>query len=37
MLPVIKYSDAEDVIRRANATPYGLGGSVWSSDIAARP
>ncbi|WP_315830852.1 aldehyde dehydrogenase family protein [Bradyrhizobium prioriisuperbiae] len=32
VLPVIKYSDSEDVIRRANATNYGLGGSVWSSD-----
>ena len=33
VLPVIKYSDADDVIRRANATTYGLGGSVWSSDV----
>lgn len=32
VLPVIKYSDSEDVIRRANATNYGLGGSVWSSN-----
>jgi acyl-CoA reductase-like NAD-dependent aldehyde dehydrogenase len=31
VLPVIKYSDSEDVIRRANATNYGLGASVWSS------
>src|SRR3984885_9148289 len=28
VLPVIKYSDTEDVIRRANATTYGLGASV---------
>jgi acyl-CoA reductase-like NAD-dependent aldehyde dehydrogenase len=34
VLPVIKYSDSEDVIRRANATTYGLGASVWSSDNA---
>jgi acyl-CoA reductase-like NAD-dependent aldehyde dehydrogenase len=34
VLPVIKYSDNEDVIRRANATNYGLGASVWSSDTA---
>jgi acyl-CoA reductase-like NAD-dependent aldehyde dehydrogenase len=31
VLPVIKFSDGEDVIRRANATNYGLGASVWSS------
>jgi acyl-CoA reductase-like NAD-dependent aldehyde dehydrogenase len=34
VLPVIKYSDNDDVIRRANATNYGLGASVWSSDTA---
>lgn len=33
VLPVIKYSDSEDALARANASPYGLGGSVWSSDI----
>jgi acyl-CoA reductase-like NAD-dependent aldehyde dehydrogenase len=33
VLPLIKYSDNDDVIRRANATTYGLGASVWSSDI----
>jgi acyl-CoA reductase-like NAD-dependent aldehyde dehydrogenase len=33
VLPVIRYSDVEDVIARANASPYGLGGSVWSSNI----
>jgi len=32
VLPLIKYSDTDDVIRRANATTYGLGASVWSSD-----
>ncbi len=34
VLPLIKYSDNEDVIRRANGTSYGLGASVWSSDTA---
>ena len=31
-LPVMRYDDIEEVIRRANATDYGLGASVWSSD-----
>jgi acyl-CoA reductase-like NAD-dependent aldehyde dehydrogenase len=34
VLPVIKYSDPEDALARANASPYGLGGSVWSSNPA---
>jgi acyl-CoA reductase-like NAD-dependent aldehyde dehydrogenase len=33
ILPVIKYSDIDDAIRRANASPNGLGGSIWSDDI----
>lgn len=32
ILPVIKFSDVADVINRANASPHGLGGSVWSAD-----
>lgn len=32
ILPVIKYSDIDDVIRRANNNPNGLGGSIWSND-----
>ena len=37
VLPVIKYSDNDDVIRRANATNYGLGASeIWSSDTARK-
>ncbi|GAA5161407.1 aldehyde dehydrogenase family protein [Amycolatopsis dongchuanensis] len=31
-LPVLAYDDVEDAIRRANATHYGLDGSVWSAD-----
>ena len=31
-LPIIRYSDIDEVIARANANPAGLGGSVWSAD-----
>ena len=33
ILPIIKYRDLDEVIERANNSPYGLGGSVWSSDM----
>ncbi len=33
ILPVIRYSDINDAIRRANASVNGLGGSVWSSNV----
>lgn len=33
ILPVIKYSDIDEVIGRANRSPFGLGGSVWSKDL----
>jgi acyl-CoA reductase-like NAD-dependent aldehyde dehydrogenase len=32
ILPVIKFNDENDAIARANASPYALGGSIWSSD-----
>jgi acyl-CoA reductase-like NAD-dependent aldehyde dehydrogenase len=32
VLPVLRYSDIDAVIARANDTEFGLGGSVWSSD-----
>ena len=34
VLPVIRFSDADDAIRRANDSRFGLAGSVWSSDEA---
>lgn len=33
VLPLLKYDDLEDVIRRANDTDTGLGASVWSNDL----
>lgn len=34
VLPVIKFSDIDDVIAKANDTEYGLAGTVWSKDTA---
>jgi acyl-CoA reductase-like NAD-dependent aldehyde dehydrogenase len=34
VLPVLKYSDLDDAIARANGTEYGLGGTVWGADLA---
>ena len=33
ILPIIKYTDIDDVIQRANRSPFGLGGSIWSKDL----
>ncbi len=33
VLPVIRYSDLDEVIARANASEFGLSGSVWSTDL----
>lgn len=35
VIPVIRYSDVDDAVRRANASTQGLGGSVWSQDVEA--
>ena len=32
VIPVIRYSDVDDAVRRANDSTQGLGASVWSDD-----
>jgi acyl-CoA reductase-like NAD-dependent aldehyde dehydrogenase len=32
VLPVLRFTDIDDVVARVNGTDFGLGGSVWSSD-----
>jgi aldehyde dehydrogenase (NAD+) len=32
VLPLLKFDDVDEAVTRANATEYGLGGSVWSAD-----
>ncbi len=33
VVPILKFSDPEDALRRANNTRYGLSGSVWTADL----
>ena len=33
VLPVLQYDDLDDVIDRANASEFGLGGTVWGKDV----
>ena len=35
ILPLLRWSDERDVIRRANNTPWGLGATVWGQDLEA--
>ncbi len=32
VLPIVRVRDADDAVRRANATPFGLSASVWTGD-----
>lgn len=34
VIPVMKFTDVNDALRRANDTRFGLSGSVWSKDVA---
>lgn len=34
ILPIIRFGSIDEVVARANSSPYGLGASVWSSDPA---
>lgn len=33
VLPVLKYADIDEVVRRANDSEFGLGGTVWGQDV----
>jgi len=33
VLPLLRFSDVDEVVAKANNTPYGLAGAVWSADV----
>lgn len=36
VLPILRYEDVDEVIRRANDSEYGLAGSIWGDEVTAR-
>jgi aldehyde dehydrogenase (NAD+) len=34
VVPLLRFTDLDDVLKRVNATQYGLGVSIWSADLA---
>ncbi|SFM18370.1 aldehyde dehydrogenase family protein [Variovorax sp. OV329] len=34
IVPLLRYADVDEAVRRANASEWGLGASVWSQDVA---
>lgn len=35
IVPILAYDEVDEVVARANASPFGLGGSVWGRDVQA--
>lgn len=35
IVPILTFTDTDEVIEQVNASPYGLGGSVWGTDVEA--
>ena len=34
-MPVLPFDDDDEAVARANASPFGLAGSIWTADVAA--